>query len=68
MGQVGGRAWVGGDGPMAAGLMQIGDRSMRKKEGSVDEERRDGEAVRRETRLKENEKKKPLSTTVHFHI
>ena len=49
MGQVGGRAWVGGDGPVAAGLMQIGDRSMRKKEGSVDEERRDGEAVRRET-------------------
>ena len=48
MGQVGGRAWVGGDGPVAAGLMQIGDRSMRKKEGSVDEERRDGEAVRTE--------------------
>ena len=53
---------------MATGLMQIGDRPVTKKEGFVDEERRDGEAVRRETRLKENEKKKPLSTTVHFHI
>ena len=35
--------------------MQIGDGSMRKKEGSVEEKRRDGEAVRRETRRKENE-------------
>ena len=43
---------------MATGLMQIGDRPVTKKEGFVDEERRDGEAVRRETRLKENEKKK----------
>ena len=39
---------------MATGLMQIGDRPVTKKEGFVDEERRDGEAVRRETRLKEN--------------
>ena len=68
MGQVGGQAWVGGDGSVATGLMQIGDRPVTKKEGFVDEERRDGAAVRRETRLKENEKKKPLSTTVHFHI
>ena len=28
MGQAGGRAWVGGDGSMATGLMQIGNRSM----------------------------------------
>ena len=70
MGQVGGQAWVGSDGSVATRLMQIGNRPVRKKEGFVDEERRDGEAVRRETRLKENEKKKKktLSTSVHFHI
>ena len=42
MGQVGNRVWVGGDGSMATGLVQIDNRSM-------EEERRDGEAVRRET-------------------
>ena len=35
MGQVGGRAWVGGDGSVAARLVQIGDGSVRKKEGSM---------------------------------
>ena len=35
MGQVSGRTWVDGDGSVAAGLMQIGDGSLRKKEGSV---------------------------------
>jgi len=35
MGQVGGRTWVGGDRFVAAGLVQIGDGSLRKKEGSV---------------------------------
>ena len=35
MGQVGGRTWVGGNGFVAAGLVQIGDGSLRKKEGSV---------------------------------
>ena len=45
---------------MAAGLRQIGDGSLRKKEGvcgSVEEERRDGEAMRRERQRKENEGK-----------
>ena len=37
--------------------MQIGDGSLRKKEGSVEEESRDGEAVRRERRRNENEGK-----------
>ena len=58
MGQVGGRTRVSGDGFVAAGLVQIGDGSLRKKEGSVEEERRDGEAVRRGTQRKENESKK----------
>ena len=40
--------WLGDDGFVVAGLVQIGN-------GSVEEERRDGEAVRRETRRKENE-------------
>ena len=57
MGQVGGRTWVGGNGFVAAGLVQIGDGSLRKKEGFVEEERRDGEALRRERRRKENEGK-----------
>ena len=35
MGQVGGQMWVDGDGFVAAGLMQIGDGSLRKKEGSM---------------------------------
>ena len=35
MGQVGGRAWVGGDGLVVAGLVQIGDGSVRKREGFV---------------------------------
>ena len=35
MDQIGGRTWVGGDGSVAAGLVQIYDRSLRKKEGSV---------------------------------
>ena len=51
MGQVDSRVWVDGDGFEAAGLVQIGD-------GSVEEERRDGEAARRETQRKENETQK----------
>ena len=45
---------------MAVGLVQIGDGSPRKKEGSVGlwRKRRDGKAMRRETRRKENESKK----------
>ena len=35
MGQVGGRTWVDGDVFVAAGLVQIGDGSLRKKEGFV---------------------------------
>ena len=35
MGQVGSRTWVDGDGFVAARLVQIGDGSLRKKEGSV---------------------------------
>ena len=35
MGQVGGRTWVDGDGSVAVGLRQIGDGSLRKKEGFV---------------------------------
>ena len=35
MDQIGGRTWVGGDGSVAAGLVQIGDGSLRRKEGSV---------------------------------
>ena len=58
MGQVGNRAWVDDDGSVAAGLVWIGDGSVRKKEGSVEEERGDREAVRRETQRKENESKK----------
>ena len=42
---------VSGDGSMAVGLVYISY-------GSVEEERRDGEAVRRETRRKENEMQK----------
>ena len=42
---------VGSDGSVVARLVQIGD-------GSVEEERRDGKAVRRETQRKENESKK----------
>ena len=40
MGQVDSRVWVDGDGFVVAGLVQIED-------GSVEEERRDGEAARR---------------------
>ena len=50
MGQVNGRAWVGGNGFVAVGFVQIGD-------GSVEEERRDGKAVRRERLRKDNEGK-----------
>ena len=32
---IGGRMWVDGDGSVVTGLMQIGDGSLRKKEGSV---------------------------------
>ena len=35
MGQVNGRVWVDGNGFVAVGLVQIGDGSPRKKEGSV---------------------------------
>ena len=42
------RGKVGREGSMVAGLVQIDD-------GSMEEERRDGEAVRRETQRKENE-------------
>ena len=35
MGQVGGRTWVDGDESVAAGLVQISDGSLRKKEGFV---------------------------------
>ena len=35
MGQVGGRTWVSGEGFVVAGLVQISDGSLRKKEGSV---------------------------------
>ena len=42
------RGKVGREGSVAAGLVQIDD-------GSVEEERRDGEVVRRETWRKENE-------------
>ena len=35
MGKVGGRMWVDSNGSVAVGLMQIGDGSLRKKEGSV---------------------------------
>ena len=35
MGQVSGRTWVDGNGSVAAGLMQIDDGCLRKKEGSV---------------------------------
>ena len=51
MGQVNGRAWVGGNGFVAVGFVQIGD-------GSVEEERRDGKVVMREIRRKENEMQK----------
>ena len=51
MDQVGGQAWVGSDGFVAARFVQIGD-------GSVEEERKYGEAMRRETRRKKNEMKK----------
>ena len=51
MDQVGGQAWVDSDGSMAAAFVQIGD-------GSVEDERKDGEAMRRETRRKENEMQK----------
>ena len=49
--------WVDSNEFVAVGLMQIGDRPVTKKEGFVDEERRDGEAVRRERRRKDNEGK-----------
>ena len=51
MGQVDSRVWVDGDGFVVAGLVQIED-------GSVEEERRDGEAARRETQRKQNEMQK----------
>ena len=51
MDQVGGQAWVGSDGSVAARFMQIGD-------GFVEEERKYGEAMRRETQRKENEMQK----------
>ena len=51
MGQVNGWVWVDGNGFVAVGLVQIGD-------GSVEEERRDGEAMMREIRRKENEMQK----------
>ena len=51
MGQVDSRVWVDGDGFVAAGLVQIGD-------GSMEEERRDGEAARRDPQRKENEMQK----------
>ena len=35
MGQVGGRKWLDDDGFVAAGLVQISDGSLRKKEGFV---------------------------------
>ena len=35
MGQVGGRTWVDGNGSVVAGLRQIGNGSLRKKEGYV---------------------------------
>ena len=56
MGQVDGNGSVAAglvqisNGPVATRLVQISDRY-------VEEERRDGEAVRRETRRKENERK-----------
>ena len=56
MGQVGGRKWLDDDGFVAAGLVQISDGSLRKKEGFV-EERKDGDAMRRERRRKDNEGK-----------
>ena len=42
---------VGDDGSVAVGLVQIDDRSKEEKRvcGSMEEERRDGEAVKRET-------------------
>ena len=57
MGQVDGNRSVAtglvqiSNGPVATRLVQISD-------GYVEEERRDGEAVRRETRRKENEMQK----------
>ena len=50
MDQVGGQAWVGSDGFVAARFAQIGDGS--------EEERKYGEAMRRETRRKKNEMQK----------
>ena len=58
MSQVSGRAWVGDDVSVVVELVQIDDGCVRKKEGSVEEERRDGEVVRGETWRKENESKK----------
>ena len=54
---------VDGNGSVAAGLVQINDgpvatRLVQIDDGYVEEERRDGEAVRRETRRKENEMQK----------
>ena len=54
---------VDGNGSVAAGLVQISDepvatRLVQISDGYVEEERRDGEAVRRETRRKENEMQK----------
>ena len=50
---------VGDDGSVAVGLVQIDDRSKEEKRvcGSMEEERRDGETLRRERRRKENEER-----------
>ena len=61
MGQVGGLAWVDDDGSVVTRLVQISNGSVeeeRRVYGSMEEEIRDGEAVRREIRRKENESKK----------